>query len=45
LTGLPVPMLRKAIRAREIRANKVNGWWIVPRGQVLGLLPARCPAC
>ena len=41
LTGLSVPLLRKAIRAREIAANKINGWWMVPRGQLLRLLPAR----
>ena len=45
LTSLPVPMLRKAIRAHEITANKISGWWMVPRGQLLRLLSAaRCPA-
>ena len=39
LTGLPVPMLRKAIRAHGIAANKINGWWMVPRGQLLRLRP------
>ncbi|MGO9109781.1 MAG: hypothetical protein ACLP9L_11155 [Thermoguttaceae bacterium] len=42
LTGLPVPMLRKLIRAREIRANKVNGWWMIRRNQLLRLLPSAC---
>jgi len=42
LTGLPVPLLRKLIRAGEITANKTNGWWMIRRGQLLRLLPAAC---
>jgi hypothetical protein len=39
-------MLPKAIRAREIAANKIDCWWMVPRGQLQRLLPAaRCPTC
>jgi hypothetical protein len=33
-------------RTHEIAANKINGWWMVPRRQLLRLLPAaRCRAC
>jgi hypothetical protein len=42
LTGLPVPMLRRMARDREIVANKTNGWWMIRRPQLLRLLPARC---
>jgi len=46
LTGLPVLLLRRMARTHEIAANKINGWWMVPRRQLLRLLPAaRCRAC
>jgi len=42
LTGKTATLLRKLIRARQIVAHKANGWWMVPRGQLLRLLPAAC---
>jgi len=42
LTGLPVPVLRKLIRAGEISAHKTNGWWMIRRSQLLRLLPSAC---
>jgi hypothetical protein len=41
LTGLPVPRLRRLIRAAEITANKTNGWWMLPRKQFRRLLSSR----
>jgi hypothetical protein len=46
LTGLPILLLRRLCRTRQIRANKINGWWMIPRPQFLRLLPAkRSPTC
>ena len=42
LTGKPVTLLRKLIRSGEITANKVNGWWMIRRNQLLRLLPSAC---
>jgi len=39
LTRLSVRLLRRLIRAGEIAAIKVNGWWMIGRGEFLKLLP------